>query len=148
VSVTIPPDHRRILSVTAHILEDSMEELERVLRSQDANRVTRHIAPVYSEPERRALLEKIAQVRSANAEMFASLELQATVTMEDQLIRGRLSHVWVILQDSLSRSMKGYGKLPAHVAAKIDGQVRPILEIVEHLIALAGRANRDEKDSL
>jgi len=95
--------------------------------------------------ERRVLLETIAQVRSANAEMFSSLDLQPTVTTEDQMVRGKLAHVWVVLQDSLSHSMHGYGTLPPQAAEQIDRQVQPILEIVNHLIALAGQTNREQK---
>ena len=145
MTVTIPSNHRRSLSVSSYMLEESMDELERLLRSQEPNRVTRQIVPVYSDVERRVLLETIAQVRSANTEMFSSLDLQPTVTTEDQMVRGKLAHVWVVLQDSLSHSMHGYGTLPPQAAERIDRQVQPILEIVNHLIALAGQTNREQK---
>jgi hypothetical protein len=141
----IPPNHRRSLSITAHLLEESMEEMENVLNARAASGTTHTIAHFYSEAERRSLLEGIGRAHEATSQMFAALELEPTVTPEDQFIRSRLAHIYVVLHDSLSRSMKGYGILSPEAAARIDSQVTPILTIVRHLITLAAQANRDEK---
>ena len=134
--VELPPNHRRVLSVTAARVEKELDEMERLLRSGNPNRVTTTIRVAYSAEQRQKLLELIHRMRQANEEMFVALNLEAGQFYEERIIRAKAAHLWTVLVDSMSTKTRGYGELPGDAARHVDRHVERLLAIVSSLLQL------------
>ncbi len=129
----LPPNHRRSLSVTANVVEESLEELERILATPGMQGASYRITPSYTAEERQVMLGLIRKVRAANAEMVGALGLEPRAVLESQILRGQLTHLWTVLVDSRSDGMKGFGKLPAPAARAVDHHVNRLLADLQAL---------------
>jgi hypothetical protein len=125
---TLPDNHRRVLSVTARMVEQTLGEIEELLRSKRSGMLTERIEPSYAEPERGRLLSAIAKMRDLNAEMFRALNLEPSHYTEEQIIVAKKTHLWTVLVDSKSKGMKGFGVLPPEQAYVVDSYIDKLLE--------------------
>ncbi len=132
-SIQLPPDHRRILSVTARTVEDTVDELEQLLRVRGIERLTTAVKPLYSDEKRERLLASLAALRRANEELVRKFDLPRSVVAEDQIVSASLVNLWTILVDSTAKGTKGYGKLEPDVAAKLDESIGKLLAVVDGL---------------
>ena len=136
-AVELPPNHRRALSATAARVEKELNEMERLLRSENPNNVTTMVHVKYSPEQRQKLLETIHEMRGANEEMFGELHLEPNRYNEERMIRTRAAHLWTILADSLSTKTRGYGDLPATAAKDVGRHVGKLLTLVSSLLQLS-----------
>jgi len=127
----LPPNHKRIISVTAKTIEEELNEMETVLSHDRSAGYIKKIILSYSDEERKELIEKIGELRKLNHIMSDALNLNSTEITEEQIIKGKLSYLWTVLIDSKSRALKGYGTLPEETAAVLDKHIDNLLELVE-----------------
>lgn len=132
-SVHLPENHRRSLSVTAHMIERSLDEMENLLRSAGGGTLTSSIERTYSDEKRQRLLAAIERMKEANAEMVRALNLVPNHYTEEQIIKARNTHLWTLLVDSKPEAMKGFGEMPRDVAAVVDSHVNKLLQLLEQL---------------
>ena len=133
-TVTLPENHRRSLSVTARMIEDSLDESEELLRSQGKGKLVEQIVPSFSQGERDRMLGAISRMRDANTEMFHRLDLEPSHRTEGQIIKAKITHMWTILVDSKSDALRGFGELPSTVAQSINSHVDNLLELLEEIL--------------
>ncbi len=129
-----PSSHRRSLSVTARIVEDSLDDIEKVLMKKDQVKSSRRVTDSFDNDARKRILETVARLRISNDEMFRHLELEPNVFSEIQIVRSRIVHLWAVLRDSKSKGLKRFGELPADVAAEVDRHVDHLLAILKELL--------------
>ncbi len=130
---SLPDSHRRSLSVTAQMVEESLDELENLLRSRGQGGLTTDVEPTYSEEDRARILAAISKLRGANAGMFRSLGLQPSHYPEDQILNAKRAHLWTILVDSKSGGLKRFGEMSPECALAIDFHVDKLLELLKEL---------------
>jgi (p)ppGpp synthase/HD superfamily hydrolase len=129
-TVKLPPNHHRSLSVTAQFVERTLDELELILRSRGIDKLTSKVATSYSEETREELLAAISKMRTANEEMVRTFELQKQVRDEAKILRASIAHLWVILSDSTSKGMRGFGALSPELASEMDEYVNRLLVLL------------------
>jgi len=95
--------------------------------------MTHHIEDSYDGKEKKEVLEVMGRLRKANEEMFRSLGLEPRVTQQSQVVKARTTHLWTVLRDSKSRSMKRYGILPPETATEVDRHIDNLLGILKQL---------------
>jgi hypothetical protein len=130
----LPPSHRRSLSVTARIVEDSIDEIEKTLMKKEKPRSSHRITDSLDEATRQRILATVARLRESNDSMFRSLHLEPNVFSETQIVRSRIVHLWAVLRDSRSKGLKRFGELPPDVAAEVDTNVDAMLAILKDLL--------------
>jgi hypothetical protein len=130
----LPSSHRRSLSVTARIVEDSLDDIEKVLMKKDQAKSSRRVTDSFDNDARKRILETVSRLRMANDEMFHDLELEPNAFSEIQIVRSRIVHVWAVLRDSKSKGLRRFGELPAEVAAEVDKRVDHLLAILKELL--------------
>jgi hypothetical protein len=130
----LPSSHRRSLSVTARIVEDSIDEIEKALMKKEKSRSSHHITDSLDEATRQKILSTVARLRESNDAMFHSLHLEPNVFSETQIVRSRIVHLWAVLRDSRSKGLKRFGELPADVAEEVDRNVDALLTILKDLL--------------
>ena len=130
----LPSSHRRSLSVTARIVEDSIDEIEKTLMKKEKPRSSRHITDSLDEPTRQKILATVTRLREANEVMFRTLHLEPNVFSESQIVRSRIVHLWAVLRDSRSKGLKRFGELPTDMAAEVDKNVDNLLGVLKELL--------------
>ena len=130
----LPPSHRRSLSVTARIVEDSLDEIEKVLTKRDRLKSSHRITNSLNDAARLKLLATAAKLRESNEEMFHALHLEPNVFSETQIIRARIVHLWAVLRDSKSKGLRRFGELPAETAAEVDTRIDKLLAILKDVL--------------
>jgi hypothetical protein len=129
----LPANHQRILSVTARTVEETVDELEPLLRSRGIERLTTKVTVSFSQKKRETLLLKLDALRKANAELVNHFELTRSIVDEEQIVSAALVNLWTILIDSTAKGTKGYGQLEPDVAAELDLYVGRLLAIIDEL---------------
>lgn len=130
----LPASHRRSLSVTARIVEDSIEEIEKVLMKKEKPRSSHHITESLDDAAREKILSTVARLRESNDTMFHSLRLEPNVFSETQIVRSRVVHLWAVLRDSRSKGLKRFGELSPELAVEVDKNVDGLLAILKELL--------------
>lgn len=130
----LPSSHRRSLSVTARIVEDSLDEIEKVLMKRERPKSSHRVTDSFDDAARKSILDTVAKLRESNDEMFRSLRLEPNVFSETQIVRARIVHLWAVLRDSKSKGLKRFGELPADAAAEVDRNVDNLLAILKELL--------------
>ena len=129
----LPSNHHRILSVTARTVEETIDELESMLRAHGINKLTSRITVGFSKERREHLLAKMNDLRLANAELFRTFELSPSVVSEEQIMQAGLVNLWTILVDSKARGMRGFGRLDDEIASRVDDRIEALLRIIDGL---------------
>ncbi len=130
----LPPSHRRSLSVTARIVDDAVDEIEKTLTKSGKTRSSHQVTDSLDEATRRKILATITRLRETNDAMFRTLHLEPNVFSETQIVRSRIVHLWAVLRDSRSKGLKRFGELPAETAAEIDRNIDTLLAILKELL--------------
>lgn len=130
---TLPDNHRRVLSVTARMVEQALEDMEVLLRTGRNGRLTEQIEPTYSESERIKLLSAIAKMKELNARMFRTLNLEPSYYTEEQIIVAKKTHLWTVLVDSKPKGMKGFGTLTPEQAHAVDIHIDTLLQALQDI---------------
>ena len=134
--ISIPPNHKRSLSVTSHHIENSINDIEAILTNNQADSLTQKFIKNMDEVTRKEILELTKIVREKNKNMFNELSLQSGSTYEDRIVRSRISHMWTLLCDSTPESLSGYGEVNEEQSKLISRHVNSLLETVNKLQAI------------
>lgn len=129
----LPDNHRRALSVTAQMVEQSLDEMEDLLRFRGDHKLTVKVKPTYTQEDRERLLEAISRMREANAEMFHALNLEVSPYTEENIITAKNTHMWTVLVDSKAHGLRGFGELPPDLARAVDAHIDKLLELLKDL---------------
>jgi len=130
----LPSSHRRSLSVTARIVEDSLDEIEKVLTKKERSKSSHRVTDSFDDAARKKILDTVTKLRESNDDMFRALHLEPNVFSETQIVRSRIVHLWAVLRDSKSKGLKRFGELPADAAAEVDRNVDTVLAILRELL--------------
>jgi hypothetical protein len=108
--------HRRSLSVTARIVEDSPDEIEKVLTKKERQKSSHRVIDSLDEATRQKILGTVAKLRESNDEMFRSLHLEPNVFSETQIGQiedcspmGRAERQQIEESAAFWRIARGYG---------------------------------------
>ena len=131
--IRIPANHRRSLSVTAHHIENSINELEELLNNKRQNTVTEKVVKNVDIDERNKILHLINRVRRQNEEMFYELDLNSNEVYENRILHSRIGHIWTLLCDSTPKSLRGYGETNEQQSELINKHVNNLLKTVNEI---------------
>jgi uncharacterized protein YjgD (DUF1641 family) len=129
----LPPNHKRVISVTAKTIEEELNDLELLLSSQKIDSRIKKIIPSFSDEEKKYLIEKIGELRKLNNRMFEALNLESSEITEAQIVKGKITYLWTVLVDSKAKALKGYGELPDDIAQTLDSYIDPLLKIIDEI---------------
>jgi uncharacterized protein with ParB-like and HNH nuclease domain len=116
----LPPNHKRILSVTVKTVEEILEEIEVLLNTKPDQRKIRKIILSYNDDDRKIILEKIHEFKTLNYKIFDELQLTRTETYESNILEAKLTYLWTILADSKSKNLNKYGELSDEICKNVD----------------------------
>lgn len=134
----ISPAHAGALAARLLILEEDCREIERHLEGFQGilYEYAGEIPDSTKQRMRAMLVEILDQVTSLRLE----LGLPKRVVELDKLLESRLSHIWVTLQESKSRGLRGYGVVPEELKKYLDPHIDAILSLLTDLRGALGEA--------
>jgi len=132
-TIKLPSNQHRSLSVTAQTIEQTLDELEAILRSRGIERLTSRVRASYSDRSRQDLLDAISEMRKVNEEMVCTFQLQKTEREEARILRAAIAQLWTILVDSTSKGMRGFGNLSPELARELDRHVERLLVLLDRI---------------
>lgn len=134
MSLHLSDNHRRVLSVVARNIEESLNKIEETLGSTGPNRsLLRQIERSYSENKRKEIRGKVSEIRIRLHTFIADFQLTPESFTEDQIVDTKITHMWILLADSFSRKLKGYGAVDETVKNALDASVTELLRLVKEL---------------
>lgn len=134
MATQLPANHHRSISTTAQIVEKVLNEMEEVLQNRKHN-VTTVVTESFTQEQKQELLLKIEELKKSNRTLFQEFNLTQTEHSELQIVRAQTAYLWTVLMDSKSKKLKGFGKIPADTAEKLDEHINAMLAILEELNA-------------
>lgn len=130
----LPDNHRRSLSVTCRFVEKALYEIEELLANAPLPMLANHLELTYSREEKEKLLTGIHRLREQNRDMFVALDLESETVTDRQIIEAKLNHLWVVLEGSKAKHLKGYGPLPTDSARIVNHYVEALSRTVGELL--------------
>jgi hypothetical protein len=131
--IKLPDNHRRSLSVTAHHVEKSIDDIEELFTNKRKDKLTEKIVKSLNDEIRGKILELLSLIRIKNETMFHELGLNTYNSFEDRIVRANIGLIWTILCDSTPEALEGYGNLSEQQAELIRMHVGNQLEIVNEI---------------
>lgn len=131
--VTLPANHKRSLSVTAKHIAKGIEEIESLLLSHKPDDLIVKVVKNLEEKQRSAILGLTEVLKKENERMIKDFNLKLEKLYEDRIVRGHISHLWVILSESTSKGLRGYGALPINQAKLLDSYINNLLDIIDKM---------------
>lgn len=129
----LPDNHRRSLTVTAKHVENGIREIEMILKNDSSNTKMSPIIKNLDKEERKNILQLLNQLKDENNKMICELELSSKELYEDRMVRGIISHLWVILSDSTAKGLRGYGKLSDAQAQMLGRYINSLLSTIQKI---------------
>ena len=131
---TLSENHLRVLCVVARSIERSLDDIEELLtRKEGKQSQLHHIESSYSYEQRMGILRKVAELRHRLVTFVQDFQLTGESRTEHQIIDTKVTHMWMLLEDSYSRKLKGYGKVDEFVRGRLDESVSELLSLVREL---------------
>lgn len=116
---TLNASQTRAVGAALRLVEETLDEIEQVLAKPDSG-VTFRLAQDLEPEERRAILGGCDRLRAVLLEASRRLNIDAAERSPRREIRGKLSILWAILEDSKSAALRGYGPLAPEAGALVD----------------------------
>lgn len=126
----------QLLAVAAalRVAERAVDDIARAL-SAPASGITFRFADDVKADERRAIEAACGRLRVALAKACRRLGIEAVERSRRGMVRGEISTVWAMLEDSKSRALRGYGPLSGDAAAAVDAEPD---QITQELVGILG----------
>ena len=115
------------------ILIKGIRELESILSNENRDTSALTIVRNLTKEQRNAILELLIILKTRNEKLINDFNLPPEQMYEDRLVRGKLSMMWVLLSDSTSKGLKGYGDIASDQSKVLDQHIESILEIIYKL---------------
>ena len=77
--ISITANHKRSLSVTSHHIENSINDIEKILTNNHGNNLTEKFIKNMNEETRKEILKLMGKVRRKNEKMFNELKLHSSM---------------------------------------------------------------------
>lgn len=132
--ISLPSNYKRSLTVTSRHVERAIKEIEQLLVNQHERSSLINIIKNINEENSAKILSHLSELKHKNEQMVKEFELITENLFEDRIIRSKLTHLWVILSDSTSEALKGYGDLEPEQAKVLDNEINSLLEIIEKIL--------------
>jgi hypothetical protein len=119
----------RAVGATLRLVEETVDQIERLLIEPTMGSTFR-LADDLDGEERRAIHAACERMRAALVGVRPRLEIHVVDRSRRRKIRGALSVLWAMLDDTRSPALRGYGPLSPESARVVDEVMDEISEIL------------------
>jgi len=130
------PDQKRHLTTTLCMVEKNLAHKENLLRSQGEKGVLYEIVDTFHEEQRRELLARIEQLREHLAQVQDQFGLAVERTDIRSIFKGALNMLWVWLQESKTKKLRGYGTVDEGLDQDLDPLVEKMASLIDEVLKI------------
>ena len=131
-TISLSENHRRSISSSLRIVEELLDEMERKLKYPEDG-ILRAMERDTSEEDNSLSLQNIAKAKQQIEKLTKKYGLSAHNSQLSRFINSHKSNIWVILSDSTSGKLKGFGEFPPEYSEEFDGDINQLQVFVNKI---------------
>jgi len=125
-------NHRRAVSVSLCIVEELLNEIEKVLNHPPDASLSKMICDI-SRQEKNGTLENITKAKQWIQELAHKYGLSVKKSYVSRIKSSRKSKMWEILCDTESERLRGYGEFPPEYSQEFDEDINRLQALINQL---------------
>jgi len=118
--VALNASQLRVVGAMLRLVEKAVDQIERLLIAPVIG-ITSRLADDLDSEERRAIHAACERARAALIQACNRLEVEVAHRSRRGAIRGEVSTLWAMLEDTKSPALRGYGPLSPDAGRVVDG---------------------------
>ncbi len=130
--IILSTNHKRSIAASLYMVEKTITELESEL-AHPADLVMFQVVSDTGDYDPKEYILLIQQIKSHIRYLSDKYGLQPTKLNLSQIINARKSSMWVILCDTKSNSLKGYGEFPKEFSTELDSDIDKLQNLISRL---------------
>lgn len=124
---------RRRVSITLSSLEEDLHDIEERLKSGDYTGILYEMKNDMSLQIRDFLIDNIAIIREKISNLAERFSLRGEIRMLSREIYGEMSVLWVSLEETKARRLRGYGEVAKGLADLLDPALDEIIALLDEI---------------
>jgi hypothetical protein len=132
------PSQMRGVSSTLRLVEHAVDQIERLL-IEPVTRITFCLTDDLDAEERRAIHAACDRLRATLGETCRRLGVEVAERSRRRKIRGEVSMVWAMLEDTKSPALRGYGPVSPDAGKIVDELLEKIAVDIVGILRLVAR---------
>ncbi len=125
-------NHIRSISASMTIVERMINDIENSLTTPYKGIYERYDIDIAGEVIN-SNLRVIEEVRKRLVNMKSKYNLTSKSFGISQVILSRKSRTWEVLQETVSRQLRGYGKFPEDLNISFDREIQEFIDLIEQI---------------
>jgi len=126
----IPENYHRVLKVLAQHIEETADEIIVLMKRDGREAITSKVRASYSREERVRALQAAEKLKAKLSQFVDAFHLEKQTFTEDQIMHAKLTHLWTLLEDTRSKNLVGYGRIPLTLQKEIDSWIEDFLRVL------------------
>lgn len=136
-------NHRLRLSVSMQVLEDTISQVEEIIRSDNREKIMTGSVDKISSLEKALIAKRIEEIKGLIEFISGKLSLIRRTEESKRLILGSLTIQFVSLEEIKSKRLQGYGEVPDELREFLDPMVDDIRRLISEICEIANPKNKD-----
>jgi hypothetical protein len=126
-------NHKRILKNNFEHIEKEIEEIKLMLRNKKHDSVMYEIKQDVGEERKQEIYSVLKTIMNKISEIKHLLKLETETEYTSRSIRAMLNDIWITLEESMPKGLKGYGSLNDNDKEFLIHQLSTIKENVKKI---------------
>ena len=133
MKIKISKNHKTRLSVLMQVLENTVYEMEELVRDSNRRRTMTETVNNLTQRERDMILNCIVEIKESINYIAEHLNLTRKKVEAKNLILGAMTVERVNLDEMMSKELRGYGEVPVDLRDFLDPQVEKMIALVDEI---------------
>lgn len=130
--IKLGTNHKRSVSSSIRLIEKMVWEIEREINAKDEKILT-VINRKISEAEVQYFQTLLGKIKTYIQYLADKYDLQVSELYLERLINSKKSSMWVILSDTASNKLRGYGEFPKEFSMEFDKDIERLKELISRI---------------
>jgi hypothetical protein len=133
------------LSVSMRVLENTVYEMEELVRDSNGRKTMTETVNNLTQRERDMILKRIVEIKESINYIAEHLNLTRRKVEAKNLILGAMTVERVNLDEMKSKGLRGYGEVPDDLREFLDPQVEKMIALVDEICMAAEAISEKER---
>jgi hypothetical protein len=139
----IGQNHRLRLSVSMQVLEDTISDVEEIIRSDSQEKIMTGSVNNISSLEKALIAKRIDEIKGLIKCLNRKLSLIKRIEESKRRIVASLTIQFVSLEELKSKRLRGYGEVPDELREFLDPMIDEIRRLISEICEIASPKNID-----
>lgn len=139
----IPRNHKARLSVSMQVLEDTISDVEGIIRSTNQEKAMTETVNNLSHWEKALILKRIGEIKGLINHIAQNLDLEKRKEETRSRILGAMTIQQVNLEEIKSNRLRGYGEVPDELRGFLDPQIDRMMNLIDAICKIASSKHKN-----